>query len=189
MIIYLHGFASVGNSAKSSALKAAFAGNRVIAPDLPADPRAVISLISDLVHAGPHDEKLVFVGTSLGGFYALYCAQYFDAPCIVVNPSTRPSETIGARLGTNRNHATGLDFEVTAGHIAAFAEMEQYIAQNSNGALINLILAHDDDVLDYRTALVNIPYRKRLLQFPDGGHRFEEHWDEVVRVTQDVFIA
>lgn len=189
MIIYFHGFASSGKSIKSIALKNQFGEDRVIAPDFPADPIEVIQMVTALVHNAPRNEKVMFVGTSLGGFYALYCAQYFDAPCVIVNPSTRPSQTIAKHIGINQRYDTNEEFEVTDEHIETFKTMEAFIDQNSNGALVNLIVAHDDNVIDYRITLQDIPYRKRLIQFPDGGHRLTEHWDEVVRVVNDVLKA
>ena len=74
MIVYLHGFASSGVSDKVTALKERFGDDKVIAPDLPFDPDEVVSLVYDVVRNfmknRKPDEKLVFVGTSLGAFYA-----------------------------------------------------------------------------------------------------------------------
>lgn len=185
MIIFFHGFASVGVSPKSDALRAAFGDDQVISPDLPTDPVAVIELITKLVHTAPKD-KLIFVGTSLGGFYANYCAQLFDVPCVIVNPSTRPSVTMNARLGINHNMATGAEFEITREDVAMFAYMEKFINGNSNGALVNLFLAEDDTVLDYRIAEHDIPFTKQTFKFPDGGHRFESNWGSVINCVKDV---
>lgn len=185
MIIFFHGFASVGVSPKSDALRAAFGEDQVISPDLPSDPVAVIELITKLVHNAPKD-KLVFVGTSLGGFYALYCSQLFDVPCVIVNPSIHPSITMNARLGINKNLATGAEFEITREDVMMFDHMEKVIAHDSNGALINMFLAEDDDLLDYRIAEKEIPFTKRLFKFPDGGHRFESNWNSVIDCVRDV---
>jgi predicted esterase YcpF (UPF0227 family) len=185
MIIFFHGFASVGMSPKSDALRLAFGEDQVISPDLPTDPVAVIELITKLVHEAPKD-KLVFVGTSLGGFYANYCSQLFDVPCVIVNPSTRPSVTMLPRVGINKNMATGAEFEITSDHISTFKVMEQYIRENSNGALINWLIAEDDVVLDYRVAEQDIWFSKRKFKFPDGGHRFESNWSAVINCVKDV---
>jgi predicted esterase YcpF (UPF0227 family) len=178
-LIYLHGFGSTGDSEKSRALKAAYGEQSVVCPDLPTDPDAVIALVTAIVLENK-DYPLIFVGTSLGGFYANYFAQRFDAPCVLVNPSTKPSVTMRARLGKNTNYATGDTFEVTAHDLALFAAMEYATEQDQNGALISLFLAEDDDILDPAVAIKAFPYTKTKVITKDGGHRYEQHWTTVV---------
>jgi predicted esterase YcpF (UPF0227 family) len=178
-IIYLHGFGSSGDSEKSRALKAAYGEQSVISPDLPMDPDSVIAMIATIVNANV-DYPLIFVGTSLGGFYANFFAQRHDAPCVLVNPSTKPSVTMRARLGQNINYTTGATFQVTAHDLALFAAMEYATEEAQNGALISLFLAEDDDVLDPTVALKAFPYTKTKIITKDGGHRYEKHWATVV---------
>jgi predicted esterase YcpF (UPF0227 family) len=177
-IIYLHGFGSAGDSPKSQALRAAYGDDAVISPDLPMDPDAVIAKIATIVHENK-EYPIIFVGTSLGGFYANYFAQRYDAPCVLVNPSTSPSKTMAARLGKHTNYVTGQEFEITDRHVATFAAMEDAI-KDQNGALISLFLAEDDDVLDPTIAMQYFPFTRTKVVTKDGGHRFEKHWDAVV---------
>lgn len=97
-IIYLHGFASIGTSPKSDALVAAFGRDCVFSPNLPTDPEQTIAIVSEIV-ARVVNFPLIFVGTSLGGFWAHYFAQRFDAACIMVNPSMNPAEKVAERVG------------------------------------------------------------------------------------------
>jgi predicted esterase YcpF (UPF0227 family) len=180
MIVFFHGFASAGKGVKSDMLKRAFGEDNVVAPDLPVDPLDVMELVRDIMHNIPKDDKVVFVGTSLGGFYANLCAQAFDCPCVIANPSTRPSKTMAARIGQNTNLATGATFDVTNDHVVTFGQMEREIEKQSNGALISLFLAADDAVLDHRLALEDIPHRRMTYITPDGGHRYELHWNKVI---------
>jgi predicted esterase YcpF (UPF0227 family) len=162
-----------------------FGEDHVICPDLPMDPDGVIAKIATIVHEN-NEYPIVFVGTSLGGFYANYFSNRYDAPCVLVNPSTRPSQTMVARLGLNTNYATGEQFEVTDKHIALFAAMEYAIEQTQNGGLIDMFLANDDDVLDYELAIQNIPYTKSTTITPDGGHRYDQHWDLVMKKISEI---
>lgn len=186
MIVFFHGFASAGKGFKSDALKKAFGEDKVIAPDLPADPLKVYELVRELAGKIPTTEKLVFVGTSLGGFYAHLFSQMMDCPCVIVNPSTRPSVTMAARIGPNTNLATGESFDVTEDHVATFGQMEEYVESSSNGALVSLFLAEDDTVLDHKLALEDIPYRKTTVITPDGGHRYEANWDAVIEEVRKI---
>ena len=48
-IVYLHGFGSQGNSAKSEQLRERFGSKHVVAPNLPIRPRQVKQLIDQIV--------------------------------------------------------------------------------------------------------------------------------------------
>jgi predicted esterase YcpF (UPF0227 family) len=184
-IIYLHGFGSSGKSAKSDALKAVFGDDHVEAPNLPINPRSVVEMVQSIVKNNK-DEPIVFVGTSLGGFYAHYFSTKFDAPCVLVNPSTEPHITMRERLGKSKNYATGEDFWVTEDFIDEWEAMATEIAFDQNGANIHLFLAADDDVLNPEVARKNIPYIKSLTVTEDGGHRYDLHWDKVIEAIKTI---
>jgi hypothetical protein len=127
-----------------------------------------------------NDYPLLFVGTSLGGFYANYFAQTFDAPCVLVNPSTAPHVSLAARVGWHVNYATGEPFEVKAEHLRQFEQMHARAQGLQNDALVHLFLAEDDSVIAHDVALATFPYARHRVVTPDGGHRYERHWDAVV---------
>lgn len=179
-IIYMHGFASVGNSPKSQALRAAFPNSTVHSPDLPIDPTKIIAVISKIVHEAT-EFPIVFVGTSLGGFWANYFAHKFDAPCVLVNPSTVPVDTMTSRIGTDiKNFSTNEPIVITDQIVAQYAELQAEASELHNGALVHMFLAMDDCLLDYRTALVNLPYFKTIVVTADGGHRYDAHWPLII---------
>jgi predicted esterase YcpF (UPF0227 family) len=177
-LIYLHGFGSSGDSEKSQALRIRFGGDNVYSPDLPIDAFEVIDMVADYVRS-VKDYPIIFSGTSLGGFYANYFAQKFDCPCVLINPAINPSQSLSKALGENKNYASGLTFELTQQHLDRWAAMK---ADNNdiNGALINLFIALDDEVIDAQQMLAAFPHYKYLKTFETGGHRFSAHWPEVV---------
>ena len=183
MIIYLHGFGSTGSSPKVDALRKRFGTDNVIAPDLPMDPEMVSKLVDNLVKLflkfRKESEKLIFVGTSLGAFYANYFGHLYDCPIVVVNPSGKPSETLQSKLGVNYNYLTGEEFIVSVAHLEKLNVMRQYIQESYSPSLINLFVAKDDEVISYETMLENFPHVK-VTMMEDGGHRFTKHWDKVV---------
>ena len=149
-IIYLHGFGSAGASPKVDALKAAFGAENVFAPDLPFDPNQVITIVKDIIHArylqtNWKNDKLIFVGTSLGGFYANYFGQLYDCPAVLVNPSTMPDKTLLDRVGVNKNHMSNEEFMVTLAHLDVLTEMRNRVDALHDGTLVNLFVAKDDD--------------------------------------------
>ncbi|MDD4963675.1 MAG: hypothetical protein PHI11_07135 [Gallionella sp.] len=185
-IIYLHGFASIGTSPKSDALVAAFGRDCVFSPDLPTNPNQTVTMVSEMVHQVVNF-PLIFVGTSLGGFWAHYFAQQLGAACIMVNPSMNPAKKIVERVGkTYENYKTGELFTVTADYIAGFARCQSEVANLHRATSINLFLAEDDDVIDYReTCALMTHYDSRTIT-PDGGHRYAEHWDKVVDKAREL---
>jgi len=184
MIIYLHGFGSSGSSAKVDVLKAKFGADQVFAPNLPIDPSEVVDLIrekvSDWYKTRKPDDKLVFVGTSLGAFYASFFAHTFDAPAVIVNPSIQPNESLADKVGKNFNHVTKEEFWVYLAHLDKLKNMREYLTKNYRGVLIHLFVAKDDEVIPYYEMLNWYQYTASKHIEETGGHRFAEHWDKVV---------
>lgn len=177
-IVYLHGFGSQGTSAKSLQLKTRFGEDQVSAPDLPVDPHQV-KLIIDQIVVSNRSWPLIFVGTSLGGFYAKWAAHHYDCPAVLVNPSVHPSKTLYQWLGKNRNHSTGEQFELAQSHLDELTSMERSAA-GTNGALIHVFVAKDDDVIPHGDVLAALPHTAHLHVSDDGGHRYESGWPQVV---------
>ena len=186
-IVYLHGFASVGDSVKSQAIRAAFPQETVIAPDLPVNPQEVIELVTGLVNDAlathPGALPLIFVGTSLGGFWANYFAHEFYAQAVIVNPSLYPSLTLARAVGNPTvNHKTQAPVVVTGADLAEFDQLENVVIGGQMGySLVDVFLAKDDDVIPYQRVLRQIDDQFRNLTITEtGGHRYDTEWSRVV---------
>jgi uncharacterized protein len=186
MIIYLHGFGSSGTSSKVDALREKFGAENVFAPDLPFDPLVVINIVNKLVYENyTKFQKVVFIGTSLGGFYANYFAMVHETPAILVNPSCKPSETLRSKLGVNKNYATNEEFMVELAHLDSMNSMREHTDREYNGNLINLFVAKDDEVIPYDIPLEYFKHTAMTNVVETGGHRFIDHWDMVMdRVSE-----
>jgi len=192
-IIYLHGFRSAGASPKVDALKAAFGAENVFAPDLPFDPAEVVKLVADIIHARHlqtkwKNDKLIFVGTSLGGFYANYFGQLYDCPAVLVNPSTMLDKTLLDRVGVNKNHMSNEEFMVTLAHLDELAKMRNRVTAIYDSSLVNLFVAKDDEVIPYQIALdaQTFPFPNFVKVTETGGHRFSSQWDLVVNRIKEL---
>lgn len=193
-VVYLHGFASVGKSAKSDRLAETVErlGHRFAAPDLPVDPEDVIKTVFSTVDnlTNGREESawpLVFVGTSLGGFWARYFSARYDTPCVLVNPATSPTKTMSDRLDKAlTNYKTGESITVTRETLEKFLVAETYAKYNGNGALLNLFVAMDDEVLNPIEMIEDLPFYESRTVTEDGGHRFEAHWDKVIEKTLEI---
>ena len=173
-IVYLHGFASAGNSEKSQAIRKRFPNCTVLSPDL----RTVcVNEVMGLLQKYPA-EDFVFVGTSLGGFWANVFAQLTNSRAIVVNPSIHPSKSLkGAEA---KNYKTGELVKVTDEEIGQLKGAENLLYAIYNGKLVDLFLAMDDDVIPYRPTINALSGYNSAVITSDGGHRYAMHWDKVL---------
>lgn len=191
MIVYFHGFASSNNSNKVTMLKNRFGDDHVIAPNLPFNPIEVSKLTAEIVNDFAinykNQDSLIFVGTSLGAFYANYFGHLYDCPMVLVNPSVYPSESLKQRLGSNKNYATGEEIFVSLAHLDSLNEMKEYINATYHGSLVNLFLAKDDDVIPYNIALEVFKFTNSVCVMNDGGHRFDKHWDKVLDKIEQLY--
>lgn len=94
-ILYLHGFASSGNSGTAKEIQECLSKCQIISPDLPIHPSEALALINKII-----DEQNIdlVIGTSMGGYFA---AQMSVSMKILVNPSFHVSRMMKNRLGDN----------------------------------------------------------------------------------------
>ena len=189
VLVYLHGLGSKGKSDKSDALRAALEpmGIKVLTPNLPINPSEVDRLVKDLVIDEMENlEKLVFCGTSLGGFYSSYFGEIFDAPYVITNPATNPSTTFEQYLDNPPvSWATGKPLDINRETLNTFAAMESAVIPT--GILANVFLAKDDEVVPYEVAAEKYKYAATLDITKNGGHRYEENWGEVIKCVTSLF--
>ena len=88
--MYVHGFASSGQSGTVTRMRTVMPQARVIAPDLPVDPHEAIALLHQVCEQEKPD---LVVGTSMGGMYTEQL-RGFDRICI--NPALEIAETMKA---------------------------------------------------------------------------------------------
>lgn len=183
-LIYLHGFRSTGQSDKAVMLSKSFPNDTVISPTLPNNPSEVISLINNIVSTVTN-YPIIFVGTSLGGFYSNYFSQKYDCPGVLINPSTRPSDTMALAVGSITNHKTNEVSEWKYEYVEKLHGMEREIKDIQAGVLINLFVALDDDVIDAQTTIADLPYTAFSEITETGGHRYSSNFSNVIsRITQ-----
>lgn len=185
-IIYLHGLASSGLGDKSQAFMNAFGKDHVAAPDLPVNPIEVEKIVNNIVRKN-EDYPLIFVGTSLGGFWANYFSQKWDTPCVIVNPATRPSKSLRKYLGRTISKYTKKETVVNEKDLEEYAKREKYLDQNPNdNSNINMFIANDDTIVSPEETMKNLPNASYVELKNDGGHRFEKYWNDVTERIQEL---
>ena len=114
-------------------------------------------------------EELTFVGCSLGGYMAQYCAYVFNGKAIAINPAVIPAESLLRFLGENTNYKTLEEFDLTEKDVESFARF-----QVKPGLVPTLVLLDmADDVLDSAKTVSHFASKAAIRTFPGGSHRFE----------------
>ena len=164
-ILYLHGFASCGKGQKSTALKAYFGEENVFAPALPESPIDAMGMIEDLLKTRTFD---LFVGSSLGGFYASILAQKYRTKYLLLNPSTQPWNTLVSYTGWQERFCDAEMFEFKAIYLKQLELMDISVPYHDGMVL----LQSEDEVLDY-TKAQTLYNKQRVIVEYGGNHRFE----------------
>ena len=89
-IMYVHGFASSGQSGTVSRLRTVFPNTKVVAPDLPVHPAEAQALLKRLCD---EEQPQLILGTSMGG---MYTEQLYGFDRICMNPALCIADTMQA---------------------------------------------------------------------------------------------
>jgi predicted esterase YcpF (UPF0227 family) len=187
VIFYFHGFASSAKSWKVGLLKSnSFPFSTLYTPTLPVDPREVITLFKD-TSAKKGKPKWV-MGSSLGGFYAIYTSLLFDIPGILINPSLEPWISLKEFVGQHKRYYTNESFEWKAAYLDTLEEMGQEVAEiKSKQYLLHFFLSRDDEVLQLATIPDEFPKASFIKFYDNCQHsfvRFPEIIPEIKNLVQ-----
>jgi len=185
-LVYLHGFNSSPQTVKGRKLAAVAAAldepPRVHVPALHHRPALAMRDVRAWVDANVADlAALTFVGSSLGGFYATWLAERYGARAVVVNPSARPTESLAAHLGPQRNLHTGEAWELTPAH---FAELEALAIRSlTRMDRYFLLMRSGDELIDWRIAVARYAGAWQYV-LGGGDHGWEDIDDEIPSVLR-----
>ena len=178
MIIYIHGFGSSGFGGKATIFKKHF-GNKLYAPSLSYVPTLAINTLEQQIEFSlDKKEELTLIGSSLGGFYALYLANKYQLKAVLINPSIFPFKTLD-KIGLSTNYFDMSSFEVTPAHIESLKQYEVKKFHNEKRLLV--LLQKEDEVLNYKEAIQRLPNAQLSIE-EGGSHGFDgiEHYFEKI---------
>jgi hypothetical protein len=186
MIVYLHGFNSGGNANKARWLREHLRPLMLLSPTYEPhharqSARELRKYVARLVRENPQDRKLMFIGSSLGGFWAQYLASQkwgrdqgpgpVSVKLVLINPSIRPDITLARHTGRYPNEATGGETVLTADDVAA---LRDYRVEPCHPTVPTLLLLDEaDEILDYREAVAAYQGCGKTIVYPGGSHRFD----------------
>jgi predicted esterase YcpF (UPF0227 family) len=180
-IVYLHGFMGSSRSKKATQAQRWFADNlpqqNIWVPDLPYSPREAISLVKKAIG----DTQAVFIGSSLGGFYANHFSEQLGTKAVLVNPAVRPDLLLHNYLGHQKNPYSGETFELTQTHIDELKEL--LVDPITRPNLRRVLLQTGDETLDYREAKQYYQHSELIVE-QGGDHsfiNFEKHLPDIAK--------
>lgn len=177
-IIYIHGFKSCGHGQKSSALKKYF--KNVLAPDLPFSPHKAIKFLEKLI-----TPDTVLIGSSLGGYYAIYLAEKYSLKAVLINPSLKPYKTLKPYTGTQYRFCDNKKFKWKKRYLK---ELKKYKTDPEKAEYL-VLLQSGDEILNYKKTLKNFkkrPNAKVIVEY-GGNHRFENINDYLCIIDSFIF--
>jgi len=172
MVIIIHGFGSAGRGGKAMLFREYFKKQNIscIAPSLSYVPELAIDTLEQLIELC--DEEITLIGSSLGGYYAIYLAEKYRLKAILINPAIYSSQTLKKAInmsGLAPNYYDNSKFGWTQKHVDM---LEKYSIDRVQNGKYLLFLQKGDDILDYRDAINRLPNAKMVIE--DGGtHPFE----------------
>lgn len=174
MIIYLHGFGSAGFGVKAQMFLEYFE-EEIITPTLPTIPNLAITNLEQLIEAFLNrGEKVCLIGSSLGGFYALYLSNKYNLKAVLINPAVYPWSTIDSNRSDENDLATcyydNSKFEFNHSHIQSLRKYEVNMIKNPKNILT--LLQCEDEVLDYTQAEEKL-FETNLEIEEGGNHSFD----------------
>lgn len=178
MIIYIHGFGSSCQGTKSIVLKEIFKEKGFITPSLSYVPDLAIKTLIELIETFQKYEEVYLIGSSLGGYYATYLADYFNIPAVLINPAVKAPITLQKAIGYADNYYDHSTFEWNENHINM---LEEYNVENIKDDLYMLLVQTEDEVLDYKEAVDKFKDSKSFIEV-GGTHSFEgieKHTDNI----------
>lgn len=178
-IIYINGFAGGGPSPKVDALEEAFPGD-VIVPYTPARAdEAYRQLYFEVGKVDP-DEEIIFVGTSLGGFWAAIMSSVFRCSALLLNPALDPVNTLQKYTGQVVDDKTWT--------LTDCFEYKKYELKLNDGIPRIVLCEKGDEVISYKDVEEQLQldkyYHAHLKVLEGGSHRFENYPEMIEAIKQ-----
>jgi hypothetical protein len=183
-LLYLHGFRSSPASNKARLMAATVASRHPdvtwLCPALAASPKQVMAEVLQAIADWPRDSMAV-MGSSLGGFYATWLAEWLGCKAVLLNPAVHPARDLAAYIGDN---ALWHDPDQSFYFDPTFVDelLAQEIKHISHPARYFAVIAKGDEVLDWREMTAHYPGAAIKL-LPDGDHAlsdFESHLEDIL---------
>jgi predicted esterase YcpF (UPF0227 family) len=196
-LIYLHGFNSSPESHKAQLTKRYFEKYcpelRLVIPKLSPEPSKAIVEVDGLIAALGSDALHGFIGSSLGGYYALHLMSKYisgdsSLKTVLINPAVKPYDLLVDYLGENTNYYSGETYTVLPEHMEELRSLDLSESQKRqfvDPKHVFVLTQTLDEVLPYQQALDCLPRAKVWVQ--SGGDHAFCHYENVLPAIRNFF--
>jgi predicted esterase YcpF (UPF0227 family) len=154
LLVYLHGFRSSPNSSKAVMTREAVrllstAGNTYewYCPQLLASPKESMDMVMKHIDQTSAD-RIVIIGSSLGGFYANYLAEKYQCKGVALNPAVYAARELEPHVGMMTAYDSEEPFDFKAEYIDQLRVLQ--VSKLSDPKRYFLIAAKGDELLDWK---------------------------------------
>ena len=190
LLVYLHGFRSSPRSSKAvktgDAIKALSGeGNPIewYCPQLFASPKQSMDMVTKHIDQSESD-KIVIIGSSLGGFYTNYLAEKYACKGIVLNPAVRAARELAPHVGMLTSYDNDEPFDFRAEYIDELKALQ--IEKITIPDRYFLIATKGDELLDWRE-MVEFYSGSHQLVLEGSDHGIADYENHLPKVMEFVF--
>ncbi len=187
LLVYLHGFRSSPRSSKAvmtgNAVKALSSEDTLFewfCPQLLASPKISIDMVTQYINQSNAD-RIVIIGSSLGGFYANYLAEKYACKAVVLNPAVRAARELAPHIGMLTAYDSDEPFDFRPEYIDELKALQVEKITSPNRYF--LIAAKGDELLDWRE-MVEFYAGANQLVLEGSDHGITEYGDLLPKVLE-----
>ncbi|GAF58720.1 putative esterase [Psychrobacter sp. JCM 18902] len=179
----------------------------VLRPDLNKSPQDVFDKLISLVEEWGSDSKVVFVGSSLGGYFSTLVSNHTGCAALLLNPSTQPHVTLqrfahDLLLNNDSNEGQGEDelpknqilytttggWDITSADLQWFADHQ--LSEIHYPKKIAVFIKEGDELLNPELSKAFYQQQGSTVILQAGGdHRFSDFGEQlpmVINMLQDL---
>ena len=187
LLVYLHGFRSSPRSSKSvmtgNAVKALSSIDKPFewyCPQLLASPKMSLDMVTQHIDQSNAD-RMVIIGSSLGGFYTNYLAEKYDCKAVVLNPAVRAARELAPHVGMLTAYDSDEPFDFRPEYIDELKALQ--VEKISSPNRYFLIAAKGDELLDWRE-MVDFYVGANQLILEGSDHGISEYGELLPKVLE-----
>ena len=185
LLVYLHGFRSSPRSSKAvmtgDAIKALSSAANPIewyCPQLLASPKESMAMVTAHIDQSKAD-RIVVIGSSLGGFYTNYLAEKYTCKAVALNPAVRAARELAPHVGMMTAYDSDEPFDFRPEYIDELRALQ--VEAITNPGRYFLIAAKGDELLDWREMVDFYPGAKHLV-LEGSDHGIADYADHLPQV-------
>jgi len=178
LVVYLHGFRSSPNSTKAvmtaeavRALSSKDYSYEWYCPQLLASPKASLEMVVKHIDQAKVD-RIVIVGSSLGGFYTNYLAEKYQCKGVALNPAVYAARELEPHVGMMTAYDSDEPFDFKAEYIDELRALQ--VDSITDPKRYFLIAAKGDELLDWKEMASFYPGAKQLI-LEGGDHGISDY--------------